>query len=436
MGKRGRRRAREQQGRPGAGRPDPQPHRVERLVAQAATAFRHRDEAAYTRWVDALLACWPAGAGAADPVPGILLARLRGAVAAAWPRGWQPVDLHGAVRRELGPQHAGLAAAVITSEACGYRGHPYADQRWLVQLDALPVTGRDRDGDLRLETWVRAAGLDRAAALRCALEALSFLWHVPTLPRLCAPPGEWSRPGRPGGASPARDTGEARVLDRIRALLSKAESTAFPAEAEAFTAKAQEMMSRHAIDHALLAADAAIEEPEGRRIPIDDPYAMAKAALLAVVAGASRCRTVWSGGLGFCTVFGFRTDLDGVEMLYTSLLVQGTSMLLAAGRAGPRQRSRSYRQSFLSGFATRIGQRLEQAAESAIGEAAAEHGDRLLPVLAGRTRAVDDACERAFAEVQRRPLSIGNGAGWVAGTVAADLATLGGGRPVEAASSA
>ncbi|RST20878.1 bifunctional 3'-5' exonuclease/DNA polymerase [Streptomyces sp. WAC04770] len=44
------------------------------------------------------------------------------------------------------------------------------------------------------------------------------------------------------------------MLTRIRALLAKAEATGFPEEAEALTAKAQELMARHSIDEALLAA--------------------------------------------------------------------------------------------------------------------------------------------------------------------------------------
>jgi hypothetical protein len=39
-----------------------------------------------------------------------------------------------------------------------------------------------------------------------------------------------------------------RMLDRVRALLAKAESTDFPQEADAFTARAQELMARHRID--------------------------------------------------------------------------------------------------------------------------------------------------------------------------------------------
>ena len=48
---------------------------------------------------------------------------------------------------------------------------------------------------------------------------------------------------------------EARLYDKVRALLRKAESTSFPAEAEALTAKAQDLLARYALDRALLDGD-------------------------------------------------------------------------------------------------------------------------------------------------------------------------------------
>jgi hypothetical protein len=49
-----------------------------------------------------------------------------------------------------------------------------------------------------------------------------------------------------------------------------------------------------------------------------------------VVATANRCRVVWHRNLGLRTVMGFRTDLDAVELLFTSLLVQATTALRPA----------------------------------------------------------------------------------------------------------
>ena len=104
------------------------------------------------------------------------------------------------------------------------------------------------------------------------------------------------------------------MLDRVRALLAKAESSQFPQEAEAFTAKAQELMARHSIDAALLAgAGSGGDVPEGVRLGTDKPYDEAKALLIQQVAEANRCRSVWSDDLGFATVLGFPADLEAVE---------------------------------------------------------------------------------------------------------------------------
>jgi len=217
------------------------------------------------------------------------------------------------------------------------------------------------------------------------------------------------------------------VLDRVRALLAKAESTEFAEEAEALTAKAQELMARHSIDAALLAAQhPASDEPVGRRLGTDRPYESAKALLLQAVADANRCRVVWSRELGFATVMGFPADLDAVELLYTSLLVQATTAVVQAGQRRNRygqSRTRSFRQSFLSAYAIRIGQRLQEATDD-ISKVAAAEAQNLLPVLAARNDAVNEAIDAIFPGLVSQRLRISDEEGWISGTAAADLASL------------
>ena len=227
---------------------------------------------------------------------------------------------------------------------------------------------------------------------------------------------------------------DGRMLERVRALLAKAESTNFPEEAEALSAKAQELMARYAIDRAMVESAASGGRrrsgggSSGRRIGIDDPYAGAKSLLLSVVANANRCRAVWSGGLGLATVFGADDDLDIVELLFTSLLCQATSAMAAA-----RSTSKSFRYSFLVAYATRIGARLREATEAATEEAVHEHGgERLLPVLTARSVAAEEAVREAFGgDVRRRSVVARDAAGWAAGTAAASLASLRVGPEVE-----
>ena len=140
-----------------------------------------------------------------------------------------------------------------------------------------------------------AAGPDGLSA------CLGVIGLVQTLPVL---PSTLPLPGR-GTAGPAGPEVESKVLARIRALLAKAESTEFPEEAEALSAKAQALMSRHAIDRLVVEAEAPDAAPvDSRRIWLDPPYVLAKAHLTDVVAGANRCRAVCSEGLGLVTVFG------------------------------------------------------------------------------------------------------------------------------------
>lgn len=224
--------------------------------------------------------------------------------------------------------------------------------------------------------------------------------------------------------APTPDPG---VLHKVRSLLAKAESTSFPDEAEALTAKAQQLMDRHAIDRAAVAASggSAAGGPEGRSVLVEAPYARPKFQLLTELARANRCRAVLDTRSGRATVVGFADDQATVELLYTSLLVQGTRAMLRAGTSA-RTRSRAYRQAFLVAYAARIGQRLQQAAAATVRDAVRDHGEGLLPVLRSREVAVQDLLEETFPDLRRMRVTASDPAGYAAGHAAADRARLGG----------
>jgi hypothetical protein len=322
--------------------------------------------------------------------------RGREFVATAWRRGWQPADLVRIVRRELDDVHVTLVAALIRAQASDDRPR---GRRWRAQLDDLPTEAPSR--------------ADRFSHATAVLELYRLLLRLPTLEPL-----DDHEPVR-------RDApAESRMLARIRALLAKAEATGFPEEAEALSAKAQELMARHSIDEALLAArspDPAADTPTACRIGVEPPYEQAKAVLLDAVASANHCRAVWNEPLGFSTVVGFDADLEAVELLYTSLLVQATTAMAkaeAAQRASGRKRTKTFRQSFLAAYAHRVGTRLAAAAETQV-------TDDLLPVLASREVAVTDRAERMFPETTTTRLrGVNDAAGWHEGARAADRAQM------------
>jgi hypothetical protein len=352
---------------------------------------------------------------AADPAADAELAR-RGEefVATAWRRGWQPADLVRIVRRELDDAHVRLVAALIRAQAPHDRAR---GPRWAAQLDDVP----DADETAPPRT-------DRFSHATAVLELYRLLVRLPGLEPLEA--GEPSRPGR-------ENRPESRALARIRALLAKAEATGYPEEAEALSAKAQELMARHSVDEALLAAHAPSPDTPGAcRIGVEPPYEQAKAVLLDAVADANHCKAVWNESFGFSTVVGFEADLEAVELLYTSLLVQAEAAMTkaeAGQRAGGRKRTKTFRQSFLAAYAHRAGTRLRAAAEAATGAATQEAADAdLLPVLASREVAVTDRVERMFPETTTTRLrGAGDAAGWTEGTRAADAARVGHHRPLK-----
>jgi hypothetical protein len=385
------------------------------MVLAAAVALVREGGPAYAELLSRLV-CPPSTEEGSRLVNAALSRCLERSVTEAWRRGWQPADLARVTGRRLGPSHARVVNVAITTEAERYPATTL-DPHWRSQLEELAQEATSASN--------RRSGGDtssREAEVRRGVETLSLLLHLGELPRLCAPPGEAT--AAPAGASGA----DARILGRVRALLAKAESTTFSDEAEALTAKAQELMARHTIDRAVLGAGAGqSERPVGRRLGVDDPYAGAKALLLGEVAGANRCRSVWSSDVGFATVFGHDTDIAAVELLYTSLLVQADAAMAGAGPQVDglgRSRTRSFRQSFLVAFATRVGARLRQATMDTEAAAAEEHGAALLPVLAARTDAVDEACDATFPGLIQRSFSPSNRDGWFAGLAAAEMASL------------
>jgi hypothetical protein len=256
---------------------------------------------------------------------------------------------------------------------------------------------------------LRSGWQDQFGLILDVLRMLGFLRRLPTLP-----------PAHP--PKDVADDARTRVGGKVRALLAKAESTPFEAEAEACTAKAQELMARYAIDDAAVdtaAAAAAQATATSMRVIVEAPYVRPKVILLSVVARNNRCRSVWLDDFGFATVFGASGDLWAVDLLYTSLLVQA-----AVALQREQERSRSFRHAFLLSFARRIGERLREGTASATAAATIASGDAFLPVLAAREDAAEAARDAAFPHTTPLRVAMSSTSGAHAGRAAANAASI------------
>jgi hypothetical protein len=345
-------------------------------------------------------------------------------VSRLWKRGWQPADVVRALRRTFKTSELVVTMAV-DSMAAHLATFPSStvDDRFAGRLAPLAADPAQWRAAGLVRRWTQRLGATTQQVVGSAVMLAEILGRLPSIGVLGPLPGE-ARPGRSAAASGV----EPKVLERVRGLLAKAESSGYEAEAESLTAKAQELMARYSIDHALLVSTGpTAEKPGGIRVGVDNPYENEKAMLLDRVARANRCQAIQSSLFGFATVLGFPADLGAVEVLYTSLLVQVTQALLREGSrpiAGGGNRTVAFRRSFQQAFAVRIGERLAGVSENTIREGVADN-ERLLPVLVGRERAVKQFADALFPDVTYERATGGyDREGWSLGTHAADLAPL------------
>ncbi len=222
------------------------------------------------------------------------------------------------------------------------------------------------------------------------------------------------------------------LLVRVRKLLTKAEDAGVtPAEAQALTAKAAELMAKYGIDRALLAADRPeTDHPADRVIDVGNPWARVQAHLLCGVASAMRCQCVIlprTGPGSRIHLFGFSSDIERADVLYTSLLIQMWQGLAAAQVPAWSRNARAWRRSWLLGFATAVVSRVRAAEHQATTQATARAtagGARTALVLADRSLVIRRNLEQTYP-VTRKSRVTYSGSGYGAGYTEGQRADIG-----------
>ena len=189
----------------------------------------------------------------------------------------------------------------------------------------------------------------------------------------------------------------AKMTERVGKLFAKAARTTSEEEASALLERAFALSAKYGIDEALARSGGDVDAAEIITVTIDitGSYQPDQVGLVASIAGALHCRVVTSpnGKSRRCMVVGARRHADRVSMLAGHL----TGIMLARAAKVrspyPGVSTVSYRKSFCTGFATRIGSRLAEAENNAVDESVDTEGAAL--VLAS------DA-DRAAAELARQ----------------------------------
>lgn len=231
-------------------------------------------------------------------------------------------------------------------------------------------------------------------------------------------------------------------LTTIRGLLAKAEhENTPPPEAEALSAKAAELMEKYSIGQAMLDAAAQASKPAavGRRVIFfaGHDFIGRKQDLLHSIALHNACTTVVTSTHGpepKSFVFGYESDLDLTEMLYTSLLIQAANALIAED-VPFGENPRSFTTAWWSGYVGRIATRLHYSRRNAEADAEKANPGTAL-VLKDRAAEVEKAQKDEFPET--RKVSRGRGgksrAGRAAGYAAGNRASLGSGGSISGGS--
>lgn len=235
------------------------------------------------------------------------------------------------------------------------------------------------------------------------------------------------------------------VMAKVRKMLDLAEGSDKQGEIDAALAAAQRLMTEHAIEMADVDKLREGDKPEQiikRRIVVGSngsPISSAKGNLSVAVAENNRCRVYRDTGYGeYVLVFvGYESDVDFVEMLWTSLSLQMDTAHNVA-KAGKREwvNGRTFRKNFNDGFVSEAHRRLremkrenERAIEQAAIEAGSEAGGTAL-VLRSREQDVKDFLRAEVPGLRRSYGGRSNYDGHArqAGTSAASRADYSGGR--------
>lgn len=192
--------------------------------------------------------------------------------------------------------------------------------------------------------------------------------------------------------------GREKYVEKVRALMAKAEGAGTPEEAETFFAKAQELITKWEIEDAELALAKSAgsiswvinhrEYPLSSYSPVQDSFAM---QCVAKAMGLEAFERPYYRGVqkAATVVYGTDDDLDRFEMMWAGVQLQMVRFMKAEENAAwNRNEQRRFRLGFKVGFGKRIGERIQQARNKSTGKSLVLAGkqDALVAALPDNVR--------------------------------------------------
>lgn len=208
---------------------------------------------------------------------------------------------------------------------------------------------------------------------------------------------------------PDDEGGRNRIVERVRALLAKADSTDHEPEREAFLAKAQQLITRYHIEQGELSSSTSQMSQCEVMITEWGNATRGVVRLYGAVAELNRSYSAhqMTRGVAKVIMFGTELDLELTTTLVDHLLPQLRHDIL-------RDRPRS-RMSYALGWANRVGQRLAEAQAT---EAAKSNS--LVPT----SHAAEEALSEAYTLRAARTTRV-DGLEWLSGGDAAESVDIG-----------
>jgi hypothetical protein len=160
----------------------------------------------------------------------------------------------------------------------------------------------------------------------------------------------------------------ADLMRKIAGLLAKAERTDNPHEAEAFSRKAEQLMIKHGIDETMARATGTKPKEEIINISMTFPKLLLKGRMSvahSVILGLNSARCYKSGEQTLIIV-GFKTDVENVQTLINSILLQADHALAVWWKDAPERKLLNggeairARRQFLFSFAHTVKNRLTE----------------------------------------------------------------------------